>query len=134
MKFKNIPIWVGPTDAIVKQIDNMSDEEYKVQLALGLLCDWIVVVEDRAILLQRGPSVSAHELDRSHLVYIVVKALNREHAKHQVRQSRYFLEEDFRICSSWQNDAAGAYYREKFYSRHASALKEYNRERIFVLS
>ncbi|KKL77044.1 hypothetical protein LCGC14_2038860 [marine sediment metagenome] len=142
MKFKNIPIiefplpiCVGPTNAVVKQMDNMSDEEYKVQLALGLLRDWIVTVKDRAALLRKGPSASPHTLDNSHFVYIVVKAINRAHAKRQVKQSGYFPEKDFWICGSWQSDVAGTYYRELFYRRERDRdFKFFGRERAFVLS
>ncbi|KKK49975.1 hypothetical protein LCGC14_3129640 [marine sediment metagenome] len=121
---------------IIAQIDNMSETERELQCALGLLCDWIIIVEDIAILRQRSArpyprSTHIFQQNLSYQIYVVVKAINRAHANRQIKQSRYFPKADFRVCRGWQSDIMGEYYRKIF--RNQCELKGYREERIFIL-
>lgn len=136
LELKNIPPNILPMEELSiqdQQIDNMTPEEKEMQRALGLLCDWIIIVEDRKELLRRGTQCAQFNQfeDNSHHIYIVVEAINLNHAQLQVRQSNCFPEKDFRMCGEWQSNISGVYYREQYARDHY--LRCYGEPRIHIL-
>ena len=117
------------------QIDNMSPEERDIQRALGLLCDWIVIVEDLAKLPKRNPYQYNHLFeisDESHRTYVVVEAINLQHAHLLINQSNCFPKNDFRKCGGWQSNIAGAYYRKRYVDKRRGPHSLYE-ARICIL-
>jgi len=106
----------------------MTKEEIKVQIALGLFCDWIIPIKGDV---QRIKCPHTHNMIPEVFAYVIVKAVNREHAHTLVRQAKFFTERNFSILPGWSNEKAAKYYRELHMKRLQGI--DFDQSRVYVI-